>query len=175
MRVTIHQPNFLPWMGFFAKWASVDLFILLDNVPFTKGGYQNRVHIATPNGVSWLTVPVMTKKHLGQDSRDVAINPTKRWTKKHLKTLELSYRKYPFFDEVFPFMKETYAKSWVHLLPLNISLLESCAKKLHIEVPYVCASQYDLPPETGSKRLAQLVEGCGRYAVCQWKRREEIQ
>ena len=54
MIVSIHQPNLWPWLGFFDKMAASDLFILLDTVPFTKGGFQNRVQLKGPMGRSGL-------------------------------------------------------------------------------------------------------------------------
>ena len=64
MKVAIHQPHYLPWLGYLAKWAAADLFVFLDTVQYEKSGYQNRNRIKTRDGPRWLTVPVHA--HLGQ-------------------------------------------------------------------------------------------------------------
>lgn len=58
LRVAIHQPNVLPWLGFFAKAMQADVLVLLDDVPFSRGSYTNRVRVMGPKGPTWLTVPV---------------------------------------------------------------------------------------------------------------------
>ena len=58
MIISIHQPNFLPWLGYFYKIAASDMFIVLDDVQYTKNSYINRSQIKTPQGCLWLTVPV---------------------------------------------------------------------------------------------------------------------
>ena len=91
MIVTIHQPNFAPWTGYFDKMTKADVFVLLDTVPFTKGGFQNRVKIKGPGGPQWLTIPVHTKGRLGQLTRDVETNELKPWRGDHVKTLQTLY------------------------------------------------------------------------------------
>ena len=58
MRLAIHQPQYMPWLGYLAKWAAADLFVFLDTVQYEKNGWQNRNRIKTRDGVRWLTVPV---------------------------------------------------------------------------------------------------------------------
>ena len=77
MRVTIHQPQFLPWLGYLDKIDRADLFIVLDTVQFKKNEWQNRNRIRTAMGWQWLTVPVL--QHFGQRIDDVLINPTAAW------------------------------------------------------------------------------------------------
>ena len=79
MIVTIHQPNFVPWTGYFDKMVRADVFVLLDTVPFTKGGFQNRVKVKGHDGPQWLTVPVHTKGKLGQLTTEVETNEARPW------------------------------------------------------------------------------------------------
>ena len=64
MIVSIHQPNYLPWLGYFNKIARSDVFVIFDDVQFPigkKGFFGNRNQIKTNNGKMWLTVPVIGK------------------------------------------------------------------------------------------------------------------
>ena len=78
MKIAIHQPHYLPWLGYFAKWAAADLFIFLDTVQYEKNGWQNRNRIKTREGPRWLTVPVRAK--LGTPIRDVLVDSSQSWS-----------------------------------------------------------------------------------------------
>ena len=58
MLVAIHQPEYLPWLGYFEKMLRADVFVLLDNVQFSEGDFHNRTRIKGTAGVQWLSVPV---------------------------------------------------------------------------------------------------------------------
>ena len=73
--VAIHQPHYLPWLGYLAKWAAADVFVFLDTVQYTKNGWQNRNRIKTATGPQWLTVPVHAKLGMGIDAVTVASDP----------------------------------------------------------------------------------------------------
>jgi hypothetical protein len=106
----VHQPNFIPWLGFFHKLAHADTFILLDSVQLgSVGSYTNRTGVRSTAGAKWLTVPV--KHHFGQLIRDVAIAEEQPWRAKHLAVLRACYEKQPFFDEIFPLVTSWYAES----------------------------------------------------------------
>lgn len=90
LTVTIHQPQYLPWIPYFDKILQSDVFVFLDHVQFQKNGLQNRNQIKTSQGALWLTVPV--KQSLGTTIQDTEIaNPMA--LSKHLKTIELNYSK----------------------------------------------------------------------------------
>ena len=74
MIVAIHQPNYLPWLGYFYKIAKCDMFVLLDNVQYAKNSFINRNKIKTPQGELWLTVPVKSKGRFGQLIKEVEID-----------------------------------------------------------------------------------------------------
>lgn len=98
MILTAHQPCYFPWLGFWAKLASADRFVIFDNVQFERHGYSNRVQIKTYQGPQWLTIPVEHGMPLLKDAQIVGDG----WRRKHLKTIELAYKKAPYFDRYFP-------------------------------------------------------------------------
>src|SRR4051812_18140902 len=91
MIVAIHQPNFLPWIGYFYKVLKCDRFVLLDDVQFTRGGYTNRVNIKFGKGPDWLTVPIKKQGRFGELVREVELQPDQRWRGKLVQTLKASY------------------------------------------------------------------------------------
>lgn len=99
MIVSIHQPNYLPWLGYFYKILKSDVFIFLDDSQYSKNSFQNRVKIKTQSGSGWLTQPVSRPFGLATKTNEIEFS-NEIWKKKHLKTLSSEYRKAKFFDEV---------------------------------------------------------------------------
>src|SRR5258706_2163981 len=117
MIVSINQPAFLPWLGYFHRIAISDLYIVLDHVQFEKNSYVNRNKIRTPSGTAWLTIPLVTSGRFGDLAIDkVEISSISKWQKKMTQTIKQFYNKTPFFDEHFPFLEETFmSHQWTKL------------------------------------------------------------
>ena len=128
MIISIHQPQYLPWLGYFDKIEKSDVFVLLDDVHFKKNEWQNRNKIKTFENWQWLTVPVNHK--FLQKIKDVKINNTTQWRKKHLNTLITNYSKAPYFNDYFDFFEQTYTQEWKGLSNLNIHFIRYLVETL---------------------------------------------
>lgn len=164
--VTIHQPEFLPWLGFWDKARASDVLVLLDNVPFRKNYFQNRnkARTAAPEGWTWLTVPVLLGGNSGQAIAEVAVNPVGDWRRKILGTVEQNYRKAPCFDAVFPEFKALLESPWPRVADLNCALIGWMAPYFGVGARQVRASS--LAAEgTSSALILSLCRatGAGRY------------
>lgn len=137
--VAIHQPQYLPYLGFFHKLGHCDVFVALDNVQFQKNGVQNRNKIKTSQGWQWLTVPVM--HDFGQPILGVAINPNVSWQRKHWNALASNYGRAPFFNEFSPSLRLLLEQEWHNLCQLDMALTQWAMAVLKIETPIVYASQ----------------------------------
>lgn len=143
--VGIHQPNFAPWIGYFYKIQKSDIFVFLDDVQFSKGSYQNRVKIKTPNGSLWLTVPVITKGKNFPKTNEIEINYKENWITKHLKTLEASYKKAEYFDKYYPILKVIYEKKHKLLTTFCTDLIFEILNQLEINnKKIVCTSDFEI-------------------------------
>lgn len=130
-KVAILQSNYIPWKGYFDMIASVDEFILYDDMQFTKNDWRNRNKIKTPQGLQWLTVPV--GQGINRRIRDVEL-PNSKWKIKHWKTLESNYRRAPHFEEVAAVFEPLYlAESFTHLSQLNRRLIDVVCNYLGIK------------------------------------------
>ena len=98
--VAIHQPNFLPWQGYFYKILNCDIFIFLDHVGFSKGSYTNRVKVMSPSGPKWLTVPVKTSGKLGQPITMVGLSDWEKTSEAISNTLRFYYDEHPYASHV---------------------------------------------------------------------------
>jgi hypothetical protein len=131
MNVSIHQPQYLPWLPYFLKIEQCDVFIILDSVDFQKNGLQNRNQIKTAQGAQWLTVPVLQSR--GQKICEVQINDKVDWKKKHWLTIQQNYRKAEAFKFYAEDIKGIYSQNWFSLNELNIHLFSLMMGWLGIE------------------------------------------
>jgi len=148
MNVTIHQPQYLPWLGYFDKMDQADCFVVLDHVQFKKNEWQNRNRIKAASGWQWLTVPVLHR--FPQQIPDVKINNAVPWSRKHLQTLSVSYRAAPFFEVHRPFFEEVFAREWTLLIDLNLATLSYLLTALGIHTKLILASSLALPEHAGA-------------------------
>ena len=158
MIVSMHQPNFLPWLGFFDKVASADVFILLDNVQFEKNEWQNRNRIKGPGGAQWLTVPVRHK--FPQTIAETEINNDMNWSRKHWNAIVSNYSKAPFFEVYRDRFEEVYQSNWERLIDLNARMLETVMGALDLERKILYASDFEVGT-VSSQRLADLCAAVG--------------
>ncbi len=118
MIVSINQPAYLPWLGYFHRIAASDLHIILDTVQFERNSFTNRNKVRTATGWTWLTVPVNLKGHLsGMTIADVEVADD-HWRRKHWSTIVQNYRRAPYFAEHAGFFEQVYARSWARLAEL---------------------------------------------------------
>lgn len=136
--VSIHQPQYLPWIPYFAKIVQSDVFVILDSVQFQKNGVQNRNQIKTAQGAAWLTVPV--KHDFGQAIQDVEI-ADRHAVEKHIKTLQANYAKAPYFTEMAAVLNPILQQEHRHLVALNSSVLRAILTVLEYRGEVICASQ----------------------------------
>ncbi len=156
MIVAAHQPQYMPWLGYFAKIDQADSFVLLDTVQFKKNEWQNRNRIKTAQGPQWLTVPVQYK--FPQKIFEVSINNTIRWQDKQRKTLTTNYSKAPFFDSVSQSLFPVFSEQWDTISALNIFVVKTLLKLVGITTPIHVASDFSSLPEGPDQRLIAITK-----------------
>ncbi|MCU1294343.1 MAG: WbqC-like family protein [Bryobacterales bacterium] len=140
----IHQPNYIPWLGYFFKIAHADKFVFLDNVVYPDSGFVNRNCIKTPSGSAWLTIPVNRKGRRGQLIGEVETDDTHRWTERHLTTLRCNYGRAPYFKETLALLEPHYrviAGSGRSLADFNIGMICSIVAYLGFNPQFIRASE----------------------------------
>ncbi len=163
--VGIHQPNFIPWLGYFSKMHRSDAFIILDDVLAPSRGYFNRAKVLVQGSGKWLTVPV----HRG----DGYINHMKpsgdEWVSKHVRTLQHSYQKAPYFEQVMPGVSQILEDgASLGLSELNLRLIKFIAATLGVSTDISLASDFSVS-STGDQRLVELVSRVGGSAYLSGK------
>lgn len=158
MIVSIHQPNYLPWLGFFNKLLRSDIMVIFDSVQFPRGKTViSRAAIKTPAGSQWLTVPVKGKSELLK-IREVQLVENQPWVRKHLKSLEANYGRAPYFDRYYPRLAGYYQGQHTCLADLNIGLISLLASFLGATTKLIRASE--LQPEADTGGLDRILKIC---------------
>ena len=142
MIVSINQPAYLPWLGYFHRIAMSDLHIVLDHVQFEKNSFTNRNKVRQKQGWYWLTVPVRTKGKFGDlPINRLEIDNTTPWGEKHWASLQSSYGKTAHFAIHRPFFAGIYARPWDYLAELVIESNSYQLDALGIKTPILFSSQ----------------------------------
>ena len=140
MLVAIHQPHYLPWLGYLHRMARADLFIVLDHVQFERGNYQNRTQVRVNGAAHWLTVPVQQRSQKERIA-EKAIDNTRAWTAAHFETLKRAYASAGFFGMYATELRAIYDCQWQRLADLNEHTLGFLRNAFDIRTPLVKSSE----------------------------------
>lgn len=141
LRLVGHQPEYLPWIGFFNKICMGDRYMIVDNVQYRKKYFQNRNRIRTQNGWNWVQVPVLTKGKFDQPICEVRVDNSLPWRRKNWRSIEYAYGKSPYFSKYADSFKEIYEREWEFLSDLNENLVRLLFRHLEIGIPVCKASE----------------------------------
>jgi hypothetical protein len=154
-KVAILQSNYIPWKGYFDMIASVDEFILYDDMQYTRRDWRNRNQIKTPSGVQWLTVAVDAKGKYHQTIKETLLSDN-AWGESHWKTLKSNYSRSPYFQEISDWLQPLYQNSaYTDISQVNRIFIEAICRYLNIKTTISSSSDYQLI-EGKTERLADL-------------------
>jgi hypothetical protein len=160
MNCVILQPSYIPWRGYFHQIYKADIFVFYDDVQYDKNGWRNRNRIKTSNGSHWLTIPVKNKGIISEHLliKDVQIDWSKDWMKKHWSALAQAYARAPYFSTYADLLKSFYDQKPVNLADYTISITIAIAQKLGIERSrFVRSSSLQVSGEK-TDRLIQILQ-----------------
>lgn len=163
VRVAIHQPLYLPWIGYFYKMVRSEIFVFWDTAQMMRGrGWGNRNTIKTANGPCRISVPIKRKSRGMQVHREVEIAGDD-WRKKHLGSLQHAYGKAPFFQDYFGLFEDHLGRTWTHLDDLNMALARALCQTIGIECELRLASELggDEEAAEATERLIRLTRRAG--------------
>lgn len=161
--VVVLQSCYIPWKGYFDAMNLADVFIIYDEMQYTKNDWRNRNKIKTAQGVQWLTIPVR-QLNLAQKINETKV-ANQIWRKKHWKTIKMNYQKAPFFKKYAPIFEALYLKNDEDLLSkINYQFLTTINQILGIDTELIWSSEFDLQGDK-TERLVKLCKevGATRY------------
>lgn len=161
--VAIHQPTFFPWLGYFNKIYHADVFVVLDNVQFSKKGgtWANRVKLLVAGKPAWVTMPVNRNYSGVRTYAEMMIDNGAPWRDKLRQTLRMNYRAAAHFPEVFPPLEELISNSTTRLTDYNLSAILYLARALGIDVSKIVLASALKAEGSGTDLLVSITKGIG--------------
>ena len=166
MIIAIHQPEFMPWLGYFDKMQKVDKYIVFDHVQFKKRYFENRNRIKQGNTAVWLSVPVKTKGKYLQRIKDVEIDNSSSWQRKiweRIKHCYLKSRYYKNYNEELETL--LFSKEYDNLIDINLTFIKWFRKILNINTPMGFSSDMDVEAYKASDLILEIClrSGANQY------------
>lgn len=156
--IAIHQPDYIPYIGYFYKIYKSDIFVYLDDAQFSKDNMHHRNKIKTPQGECRIQIPV---DYCFKDSiNNVRMKDELGWKEKHLKMLEYNYSRSHYYNEIFKQLKDIYFGGYSDLADFNITLNTFIAEKLGI-LPALISKSSDLGIQT--RKEERVLDICNYY------------
>ena len=159
MIVSIHQPNYLPWLGFFDKIKRSDLFVIFDDVQFPRGKkhFGHRNQIKTPNGAKWLSVPIKNKSDMVVFNETI-INYETTWQTDHFNLIKSNYQKAPYFNDYYQDIENIIMSEHKSLTELSTDLIRYFMVQLDIRTTIAYGSELSESYETGSDKIFSILD-----------------
>lgn len=157
MKIAVMQPYLFPYIGYFQLIASVDKFVVYDDVNFIKKGWINRNNILLNGQAFRFTFPL---KGMSQNKtiNQIQIDDNQDWKTDFLKTIRHAYSKAPFFELVFPLVESVFASKALTLSSLNTDSIKKICCFLSIETEIIISS--DINKDNSLKGQDKIIEIC---------------
>jgi len=138
--LAIMQPYFFPYIGYWQLMQAADRFVIYDDVNYINRGWVNRNRLLINGEPTFITLPL---RHASQNKKicDIEIAPTAEWLKKMLRTVEVTYKKAPYFNEVFPVIERVLTYESANLADYLTHHLQVMAGFMGIETEFVVTSR----------------------------------
>ena len=160
-KIAILQSNYIPWKGYFDIINLVDEFILYDDMQYTRRDWRNRNKIKTPDGLKWLTIPVVNKGKFYQKINETQVRDSE-WCHDHWKAISLNYARAPYFHQYGEQIEELYreCEQETYLSRINYRFLTEICRILDIHTKISWSSDYELA-DGKTERLVELCRAAG--------------
>jgi hypothetical protein len=161
MRVVISQSMYFPWVGFLEQLRLADVFVVYDDVQFSKGSFTNRVQIKTAAGARWLTVP-LPYLHLGKRINAVLLDNQRDWRGEHREQLTRAYGAAPYIDEMLALLAYVFDRPFANLSELSHASTTALANYFGLFDHLKRYNSLDLNVHgKGSQRVLDIVQAVG--------------
>lgn len=169
MKISIHQPNFFPWLGFFDKINRSDFFIILDDVQIPKTGssWINRVKLLIAGDAKWVTAPVNRNYSDTIKINEAFFQPNNNWRQKMINTIQINYKKAKYFSSVYPFFESLILNTEENIALYNSHVIKQIASHLDISGEKILYSSHINHTGTSNDLLISLVQSInGKVYIC---------
>jgi hypothetical protein len=159
-----HQPSYLPWLGYLAKMAAADVFVVMDDLQYEAQNFQNRNRVKLNNGAGWLTVPLergaQTDRILDKRIQNGG-SPRQHWQRRTWRTLQIHYGQAPHFARYAEELEEVYRRPWQRLVDLDVHILGLARRWFGLSRPVLFSSSLALEGE----KTARIIDLCRKVGA----------
>jgi len=152
MIVSIHQPDYISYLGYYYKISKSDVFVFLNDAQFSNDNMHHWNRVKTPQGECRLKIPV--EQHMGDAINKVRTKDELKWKEKHLKTLEMNYKKARYFESIFPVFKNKLMKPYSNIAEMNIEINSWIANEFGFKAKLIKSSDMQI----GSVREERVID-----------------
>jgi len=160
--VAILQSNYVPWKGYFDIIAKSDIFVIYDEVQYTKNDWRNRNLIKTHSGLHWITIPVRHEFLKQKINETIVFN--NNWFRKHKSTLQANYAKSPYFNQYKDFIFDIYDNTSNNLSEINKMFIVKICEILEIKTKIIDSRELDLE----GNKVEKLVDACKKLKATKY-------
>lgn len=154
--IVISQPMYFPWVGMFEQIILSDIFVIYDDVQFSKGSFTNRVQIKTNDGIKWLSVP-LSKISLSQTINQIKIDNSKSWQESQLSFLENTYKKHTYKYDILDIVSNVFNSEYFTIADLSMNSMLEIMHYFSISKVVLKSSELNIKG-TSSKRVCDIVK-----------------
>ena len=166
--LSAHQPQFIPWLGFFSKIYTSNDYIILDDLKYSKSSFQtrNQIRVNSEKKIDWLKIPVI-KETTKKEFNLVEMDMKKNWKAKHLKSLSYAYSRSDYFDEIFKDIESIYNEHHSsNLLSFNLKFIFYAIKIFNIRTNILLSSEIKGHGFVSKNKKAKLLCDFSKYLNC---------
>lgn len=165
-KVIITQSNYIPWKGYFDGISQTDVFVVYDDMQYTKRDWRNRNQIKTPQGLKWLSIPVEVSGKFFQKIKDTRIADDK-WGYSHWDQIKQNYAKSKFFNEMSEWIEPLFKNcNYKYLTEVNMHFIQAINDFLNIKTEILYSSQFELLEERTDRlvNICKIIEATDYYS-----------
>jgi len=157
MIIAIHQPDYLPYPGYFYKIANCDCFVFHDDTQYSNGGISNWNRIKTPQGELHLKVPV--KETMGDTIQEVTSRDNLGWKQKHLRAIKMNYTRAKFYEQIYSDIESLLIPEYKNIAEMNIAIIQHISNKFGISKCFECSSTLGL----NTRKEERVIDICKAF------------
>ena len=165
MKVSIMQPYFFPYIGYFQLIANSDVFVIYDDVNFIKKGWINRNSILVNNTSYLFSMPL---QNVSQNKliNEIFISDLDKWKMDLLKTISSSYKKAPFYQDVYPLIEKIISFDELNLAIYIQNSIQNLCAYLNINTKLIMSSE--IVKNNGLKGENKIIDICLQLGANQY-------
>lgn len=165
MKVSIMQPYFFPYIGYFQLIANSDVFVIYDDVNFIKKGWINRNTILVNNTPYLFSIPL---QNVSQNKliNEIFISDLDKWKTDLLKTISSSYKKAPFYQDVYPLIEKIISFDELNLALYIQNSLQDLCEYLNLNTKLIMSSE--IVKNNGLRGENKIIDICLQLGANQY-------